>query len=202
MKKYILPTAALLSFFYWPTSCTGDGSSTSSTDSVSTVTTTTESQAAAPASAGTHVLVETETYTDLRTGKTFRIKKDNSGNYTTESGEQLTYYYSPSTQDTFYGPTGRWVNNALNYDQSSGYSIDEQRAAAQMSDMDKVKITDEEYKAKSENGDKVKITNDETKIKTAEGDKIKANEDELKIKTVGGAKIKVNENETKIKIKK
>ena len=137
----------------------------------------------------THIISENENYTDLKTGKTFKVKKDAAtGNWVRENNEPLEYYLSPVTHDTFYGPTGRWVNNALIYDPGSGYSIDEvrwQQMNADNGTMEpgKVKMTEEELKAKTSDGaDKVKITNDETKIKTSEGTKIKSNENETKIK--------------------
>jgi hypothetical protein len=169
-----------------------DTASTTNTDSLST-STTVDATTATTTSTTTHTLSENETYTDLRSGTTFKVKKDASGSWTRDNGEALGYYLSPVSHDTFYGPTGRWVNNALNYDPGSGYSIDEIRwnqmnadnSSMQGTDMqaDKVKETDEELKMKSADGeDKVKITDEETKIKTREGVKIKSNENETKIK--------------------
>jgi hypothetical protein len=187
MKRYILPAAFLLTF-YWPMSCTNNESATTTTDSsaIGTTVATTETTT----TTGSHALLETETYTDLKTGKTFRLKRDNSGNYASESGEPLNYYFSSSTHDTFYGPSGRWVNNALVYDANNGYSIDESRAtqtnttsSGDMGTPDKVKSTESEFKAKSNDGsDKVKVTNDEAKMKASDGSKIKTNGNETKIK--------------------
>jgi hypothetical protein len=201
MKRYILPAVILLAF-YWPISCTNNEGSTTATDSLNIGTTTADASMAS-ASASSHSPVETETYTDLKTGKTFRIKRDNSGNYTSESGEPLDYYYSETTRDTFYGPSGRWVNNALIYDPDNGYSIDESRASQSAAmDADKVKANENEFKAKSNDGeDKVKLNENEAKMKSSDGSKIKVNEDEVKIKTSDGSKIKANEDETKIKSK-
>lgn len=184
MKRYILPAIILIAF-YWPISCTNNEHAATATDSLNTGTTTTTADASlASASAGSHSPMESETYTDLKTGKTFRIKRDNDGSYTSESGDPLDYYYSETTHDTFYGPSGRWVNNALIYDPNNGYSIDESRASATM-DADKVKANENEFKAKSDDGE----------------NKVKLNENEAKMKTSDGAKVKVNENETKIKSK-
>jgi hypothetical protein len=185
VKRYLLPAAFLLTF-YWPVACTNNESTTTTSDSLSTATTPATTDAVATTTT-THSISESETYTDLKSGKTFRIKRDASGNYASENGEPLTYYYSTTSHDTFYGPTARWVNNALTYDASKGYSIDESRvsvgSSGGMGTPDKVKSTESEFKAKSNDGeDKVKVTEDESKMKSSDGSKIKTNENETKIK--------------------
>lgn len=135
-------------------------------------------------------LSETDTYMDLNTQKTFRVRRDSqSGVYTAEDMTPLGIYVNTSTHDTFSGPEGLLVNNALLFTNGS-YSVDEL----------KVKRNGEGYKVKSEDGEyKEKLNENEYKLK--DGDvKVKANENEYKYKDKeAGVKVKSNENETKIK---
>lgn len=194
MKKYLLPAAFLLTF-YWPMACTNNETTGGAADSLSTSATTTTVASTSP---GAHRLSESETYSDLNTGKTFKVRMDTkTGRYVADNGVDLMYYLNPVTHDTFYGPEGRWVNGALNYNPGTGYSIDESRIQVNPSSpeedtemmgiggTDKVKSNENEFKAKSNDGE----------------DKVKANENEAKMKENSGSKIKTNEHETKIKQK-
>lgn len=182
-----------------------------------------------PASVQRPYVNEMTVYTDLRSGRTFRVVRDPaSGNYNAQTGEPLDFYVNTETRDTFYGPGGLWVNGAM-FNNAGTYSVDydrvRQRDAGYASPRgttpagDKVKVTEGELKAKSANGDrktkvtdeerkfksgdgetKIKETSDEYKAKSAEGgNKVKMTEDELKAKSSDGAKVKLNENEGKMK---
>jgi|GEM_PF-2275828 len=135
-------------------------------------------------------LSETDTYLDLKTGKTFKVRKDSqSGIYVGENMEPLDIYVNTNTRDTFSGPEGLLVNNALIFS-NGAYTVDEL----------KVKRNGEGYKAKSEDGEyKEKSNENEYKLKDGSV-KVKANENEYKYKDKdAGVKVKSNENETKIK---
>jgi hypothetical protein len=137
----------------------------------------------------TVALSETDSYIDLKTGKTIRIRRDPSTNqYTTAEMTPLDIYVNTTSRDTFWGPSATRVNGALMRGDDGMYTVDELR----------IERNGDGYKAKSEDGD-FKIKENENELKIKDGDmKIKSNENEYKYKD-GDTKIKSNENETKIK---
>lgn len=188
MKKYQIATSLLMGMVAF-SACDNDTNTVTTSD-----TTTQMTQPATIAAEGTasgrYALSETDTYMDLNTQKTFTLRHDSqSGYYTASDMTPLNIYVNTTTRDTFSGPEGLLVNNALVFT-NGAYSIDEL----------KVKRNGEGYKVKSEDGEyKEKLNENEYKLK--DGDvKVKANENEYKYKDKSaGVKIKSNENETKIK---
>jgi len=165
-------------------------------DDQTTTTTTTDSNSSAvvteAAAPGRRiVLSETDSYIDLKTGKTIRIRRDTVQNiYIQEDMTPLDIYVNTASMDTFWGPEAVPVNNALIHDDAGMWTVDELR----------VERNGEGYKAKSEDGE-TKIKENENELKMKDGDaKLKVNEDEYKYKD-GDTKIKGNENKTKIKTK-
>jgi hypothetical protein len=148
------------------------------------------SASGAPGSANRVLLSENDSYIDLKTGKTVRIRRDTINNtYTTDDMAPLDIYVNTTTMDTFWGPEAIPVNNALTYD-AGVWSVDEMR----------VERNGEGYKAKTEDGE-VKIKENENELKMKDGnDKVKASDDEYKYKD-GDTKIKSNDEKTKIKTK-
>ena len=188
MQRYkILLTMALGSTLFMA-SCSDNTSSTTTTTTDSTIgagvtTTTTTTTTQVP------VLSETDSYIDLKTGKTIHIRRDPSSNvYVSDEMPQLDIYVNTNTRDTFWGPEAVSVNNALVFDGPGMWTVDEMR----------VERNGEGYKAKSADGE-LKIKENENEFKAKDGDaKVKSNEDEYKYKD-DGLKIKSNENKTKIK---
>lgn len=166
-------------------SCSNDETATTTTtDTAAVATTTTMESTPTTTTTTTRTLVENETYTDLRSGKTFHVRRDASGNWAADNDVKLDYYYS-SAGDTFYGPSARWVNGALIHE-GDNYRVDETRwnelNSGTMMEADKVKMNDEELKIKSADGDtKLKVTDDKTKLKTPDM-KVKEDEDGIKVK--------------------
>jgi hypothetical protein len=136
------------------------------------------------------ILSENDSYIDLKTGKTIRIRRDTMNNtYMAEDMTPLDIYVNTTTMDTFWGPEAITVNNALTYD-AGVWSVDQMR----------VERNGEGYKAKSEDGE-MKVKENENELKMKDGDaKVKASDDEYKYKD-GDTKIKSNDEKTKIKTK-
>jgi hypothetical protein len=185
MKYNILLSALAIAAATYTSSCNDDGTTTTtSTDSVSTAI------VSAPTGEPQRVILsEADSYIDLKTGKTIRIRRDTVRNvYVREDMTPLDIYVNTSSMDTFWGPEAVPVNNALIRDESGMFTVDELR----------VERNGDGYKAKSEDGE-IKIKENENELKMKDGDaKIKVSDDEYKYKD-GDTKIKSNDKETKIK---
>lgn len=143
------------------------------------------------------------TYTDLSTGKSVQVRRDDSKGYMVDAstGAPIEFFVDMNTRDTFYGKTGTVVNNAIMMDEGT-YKLDDAKIKWDgeelkvKGDDSKEKITNDEYKYKD--GD-TKIKDNENEYKAKSGDaKLKANEDGYKYKD-NDIKVKANKNEVKVK---
>lgn len=137
-------------------------------------------------------------YIDLNTGKTIEVEKDKETGYmvNAETGKPVYLYVNPASKDTFYGRTGKKVNNHVIITDNNTYRYD---------DDDKYVYEDGDYKMKTDDGD-IKVKDGDYKMKTDDGDvkikdgdyKKKTDDGDVKIKR-GNLKIKTDDGETKVK---
>jgi hypothetical protein len=138
-------------------------------------------------------------YIDLTTGKTIKIEKDEETGYmvNADSKKPVYLYVNPSTKDTFYGRTGKKVNNHVIVTDNGNYKFDDDDYVYRngeyklKTDDSDVKVKDGDYKMKTDDGD-VKVKDGDYKRKTDDGD--------VKIKN-GDVKIKTDDGEVKVKRK-
>jgi hypothetical protein len=136
-------------------------------------------------------------YVDLNTGKEIEVVKDNETGYMVNADTKKPVYLYVSTvkKDTFYGRTGKKVNNHVVYE-GGEYRYDD----------DDYVYKDGDYKVKTDDGD-VKVKDGDYKMKTDDGD-VKIKDGDNKTKTekdgdsktkIGDTKIKVDDGEVKVK---
>jgi hypothetical protein len=105
-------------------------------------------------------------YVDLNTGKS--VKRDNAtGRYVDDAGNPVDFYVDVNSKDTFYGETGKNVNNAVIYTNGE-WQLDDTKIKV---DGDEIKMKSGDTKVKME-GDEYKRKTDDSKLK-AEGDEVK-----------------------------
>jgi lipopolysaccharide export system protein LptA len=128
------------------------------------------------------------TYTDLSTGRSVQVRRDEANGYMVDAatGQPIEFFVDMSTRDTFYGKTGTVVNNAILADHGT-YKLDES----------KVKWEGDELKIKYADGSKEKVDGDEYKYKDGDS-KMKVDGDEAKYKDEN-VKVKVEGDEVKVK---
>ena len=205
MNKSILSLLACSTLLWASCSTMSDNDDASDND------TTVLMNADAPATGTRTVLTElseSDSYVDLRTGKPIRIRRGESGLYTTETGDELSYYVNTVTRDTFYRGEAYPVSGHLMRDPGGDWMVDETWFNAQYSDAmnttnttgmssdpDKVRVEEDgDYKMKNKDGDikeKLKVDGDgkdmKYKYKDDENDtKVKMTEDQIKIKDANG----------------
>ncbi len=137
-------------------------------------------------------------YIDLTSGKTIRVEKDNETGFmvNAETKKPVYLYVNQSARDTFYGRTGKKINNhVIHADDDYRYDDDDyvyKNGDYKVKEDDEdIKIKDGDYKKKTDDGD-VKIKDGDYKKKTDDGD--------VKIKN-GDTKIKIEDGKRKVKTK-
>jgi hypothetical protein len=130
-------------------------------------------------------------YTDLSTGQTVELRKDEKTGYVVyvATGEPIDFYIDMNTLDTFFGRSGTVVNNMILYTDENRYMLDDAE----------VKWDGEELKILGADGSKEKLEGDEYKSKSADGSKVKQDGDEYKVKTSDGTKVKEEDGKVKVK---
>jgi hypothetical protein len=137
-------------------------------------------------------------YIDLTSGKTIMVEKDGESGYmvNSETKKPVYLYVNSAKRDTFYGRTGKKINNHIVYD-GGEYRYDDDDYVYKNGDYkvktddEDIKIKDGDYKKKTDDGD-VKIKDGDYKKKTDDGD--------VKIKD-GNTKIKIEDGKRKVKTK-
>lgn len=194
MKQAFLKSFAALALFGFAACNTQTTTSESGkSDSASVSTNESRLETGMEVSSGPSDFNPNGTYTDLSTGESVQLKRNENGVIVNlQTGEPVEFYVDMSTQDTFYGKTGAEVNNALLYN-NGAYELDETR------------LNKDDYKETLE-GDEYKLKDGDTKIKATDGEykykkgdtKIKSTKDQTKIKS-GKTKIEIEDGKTKVK---
>ena len=126
-----------------------------------------------------------DNYVDLDTGKTITVEKDATTGYmvNAETKEPLGIYVNTAKRDTFYGKTGKVINNFVVKHPDGKFTY---RADGE------IKITDGDSKMKVEADGDYKVKDGDYKKKVeADGDiKIKDGDTKIKIDEDGDKKVK------------
>lgn len=136
-------------------------------------------------------------YVDLNTGKTIEVVKDEESGYmvNADTKKPVYLYVNTAKKDTFYGRTGKKVNNHVIYE-GGEYRYDDDDYVYKNGDYkiktddDDVKVKDGDYKMKTDDGD-VKIKDGDNKVKTEKDGDSKTK--------IGDTKVKVDDGEVKVK---
>ena len=136
-------------------------------------------------------------FVDLNTGKTVTVEKDEETGFMVNAATKkpVYLYVNPASKDTFYGRTGKKINNHVVVTSGGKYKYDDEDYVYEHGDYKlktddgDVKVKEGDYKMKTDDGD-IKVKDGDYKKKTDDGD--------VKIKN-GDTKIKVDDGEVKVK---
>jgi hypothetical protein len=135
-----------------------------------------------------------KSYVDLRSGQKITVEKDEATGYmiNPETKKNVYLYVDPENRDTFYGRTGKIVNNKISRSDNGLFIY---------SGDDEYVYENGDYKLKiGEDGD-VKLKDGDSKLKVeADGDK-KVKRDDYKKKVSEDGDVKIKSGDTKIEIK-
>ena len=134
-------------------------------------------------------------YVDLTTGKKVMLEKDKETGYMVDvdTKKAVYIYVDPTDKDTFYGRTGKRINDNIIRTSNGNYEYD--------GDNEYV-YTSGSYKLKSEADGDYKIKDGDYKKKVeADGD-IKIKDGDYKKKISEDGEVKIKDGDTKIKIDK
>ena len=137
-------------------------------------------------------------YIDLTSGKTIKVEKDEETGYmvNADTRKPVYLYVNRASKDTFYGRTGKKVNNYVFVTGDGSYRYDDDDYVYKNGDY-KLKTDDEDIKLKD--GDYKKKT-DDGDVKIKDGDaKIKIDKDGDSKTKVGDTKIKVDDGKVSVK---
>lgn len=137
-------------------------------------------------------------FVDLNSGRKITVEKDEATGYmvNTETNKPVYLYVNPEKRDTFYGRTGKVVNNKISrndngmfmYVGDEDYVYKNGTYKLKVDDNGDVKLKDGDYKLKAEaDGDK-KIKDGDYKKKVSEHGDVKIKGGDTKIKIEDGKK--------------
>jgi hypothetical protein len=137
-------------------------------------------------------------FVDLATGKKIMVEKDEEKGYmiNTETKKPVYLYVDQDNRDTFYGRTGKVVNNKISrtdnglfiYNGDDEYVYKNGDYKLKIGEDGDVKLKDGDYKLKAEaDGDK-KVKNGDYKKKVDEHGDVKIKDGDTKIKIEDGKK--------------
>ena len=183
-KQFVLIGSAVILLF---SACNEESSTSTTTDTDSTTSTSSTSNMETGVTAETNNF-ETRSFMDLKTGTPLTLRRDTvTYRYVdVNTGREVSYYYDPSTRDTF-DSRGYILNNSLIM-KDGNYTIDEIKVIA---NPDNIKIKEGDNKMKMDDNS-MKLKDDESKIKER-GDMYKEKTDSTKIK-VTDDKLKIKNN--------
>jgi len=114
-------------------------------------------------------------FIDLESGKTITVEKDSKTGYMIngETKEPIGIYVNTATNDTFYGRTGKVINNSVVRSSDGKYTYrdgdaDGNRVKVKVQGNGGIDVNDPDYKKKVEADGDIKIKDGNTKIKIDE----------------------------------
>jgi len=114
-------------------------------------------------------------FIDLESGKTITVEKDSKTGYMVngETKEPIGIYVNTATNDTFYGRSGKVINNSVIKSSDGKYTYrdgdgDGNRVKVKVEGTGGINVNDDEYKKKVEADGDIKIKDGNTKIKIDE----------------------------------
>ncbi len=114
-------------------------------------------------------------FIDLESGKTITVEKDSKSGYMIngETKEPIGIYVNTATNDTFYGRTGKVINNSVVKSSDGKYTyrdgdVDGNRVKVKVQGNGGIDVNDDDYKKKVEPDGDIKIKDGNTKIKIDE----------------------------------
>ena len=114
-------------------------------------------------------------FIDLESGKTITVEKDSKTGYMIngETKEPIGIYVNTATNDTFYGRTGKVINNSVVRSSDGKYTyrdgdVDGNRVKVKVQGNGGIDVNDPDYKKKVEADGDIKIKDGNTKIKIDE----------------------------------
>lgn len=115
-------------------------------------------------------------FIDLESGKTITVEKDSTTGFMVngETKEPVGIYVNTATNDTFYGRTGKVINNSVVKSSDGKYTYRDgdvevreggNRVKVKVEGNGGIDVTDDDYKKKVDADGDIKIKDDDTKIK-------------------------------------
>ena len=132
-------------------------------------------------------------FVDLTTGQKVRVEKSAEKGYmvNAETGKAMYLYTDPEKKDTFYGRTGKIVNNKVRQDDQGLFRF--------TGDEDYV-YTNGDYKLKAEMDGDYKIKDENYKLKVEEDGDMKLKKGDYKKKIEEDGDVKIKDGDTKVEV--
>ncbi|WP_207496718.1 hypothetical protein [Aridibaculum aurantiacum] len=132
-------------------------------------------------------------FVDLNSGQKITVEKDQEKGYmvNADTRKAVYLYVDPETRDTFYGRTGRVVNNNITRDGSGMFRY--------TGDEDYV-YKNGDYKVKAEADGDLKVKDGDYKLKVDEDGDMKVKDGDYKKKVEADGDMKIKDGDTKVKV--
>jgi lipopolysaccharide export LptBFGC system permease protein LptF len=134
-------------------------------------------------------------YIDLTSGKTVRLEEDKQTGYlvNADTKKPVYIYINPSSEDTFYGRTGKKINGNVIKTSNGNYKYD--------GDNEYV-YKDGDFKLKNDDDGDYKDKDGDRKVKVDEDGDLKIKDGDYKKKVDNDGDVKIKDGDKKVKIDK